>query len=125
MKACNQCGKCCLKYGGSDLATTTEELALWEIFNPDIYQFVKNNQIWFDPKSRKKLSVCPFLELTPNQSAGSDYIYTCSIYLNRPEDCRLYPSLISEMIRDECEMIEIIDIQSPQAAQSKLDSAII
>ena len=47
--------------------------------------------------------------------------YTCSIYLNRPEDCRLYPSLISEMVRDECEMIEAIDLDAPIKAQKQLD----
>lgn len=124
MKACNQCGKCCLKYGGSDLAATKDEIALWELFNPDIHQFVKNDQIWFDPESGRKLTVCPFLEKTPSKSPSSESIYTCSIYLNRPEDCRLYPSLISEMIRDECEMIEVIDIENPKAAQNRLDSII-
>jgi Fe-S-cluster containining protein len=47
--------------------------------------------------------------------------YTCSIYLSRPEDCRHYPSLISEMIRDECEMIEAIDLGRPAQAQKELD----
>ncbi|MGO2562932.1 MAG: YkgJ family cysteine cluster protein, partial [Pseudoalteromonas nigrifaciens] len=44
-----------------------------------------------------------------------------SIYLDRPEDCRHYPSLIAEMIRDECEMIEITDLSQPIKAQIKLD----
>ena len=62
MKDCNQCGKCCIKYGAGDLAATTEEIDLWEIFNPDIFEYVKNNEIWFDPKTGGKLLQCPFLE---------------------------------------------------------------
>lgn len=121
MKECNQCGKCCIKYGASDLAVTQEELELWEIFNPDIFKFVKNNQIWFDPESGLSLQECPFLEIEPKKKNTDPNKYTCSIYLDRPEDCRLYPSRVDEMIRDECQMIEISDLNNPQKAQIKLD----
>jgi len=121
MKDCNQCGKCCIKYGGGDLSATEEEIDLWEIFNPEIFKFVKSNEIWFDPESGLKFERCPFLEVEPQKNALAQNKFTCSIYLNRPEDCRHYPSLIAEMIRDECEMIEIIDLQKPKQAQVKLD----
>ena len=121
MKNCNQCGKCCIKYGGGDLSATDEEIDLWEIFNPEIFKFVKNNEIWFDPDSGSRLARCPFLEIAPKANMLDPNLYTCSIYLNRPEDCRHYPSLIPEMIRDECEMIEIIDLENTKQAQIKLD----
>ncbi|MEM5552228.1 YkgJ family cysteine cluster protein [Pseudoalteromonas neustonica] len=121
MKDCNQCGKCCIKYGGGDLCATKEEIDLWEIFNPDIFEFVKGLEIWFDPKSGEKLSKCPFLEVEPKKNATAPNKYTCSIYLDRPEDCRHYPSLIAEMVRDECEMIEIVDLENYKKAQKKLD----
>ena len=121
MKDCNQCGKCCIKYGGGDLSATKEEVDLWEIFNPEIFKFVKDNEIWFDPESGSRLTRCPFLELAPNKGFRAPNIYTCSIYSNRPEDCRHYPSQISEMIRDVCEMIEAIDLENPKRAQIKLD----
>ncbi|MFT6734554.1 MAG: Fe-S-cluster containining protein [Polaribacter sp.] len=121
MKDCNQCGKCCIKYGGGDLSATKEEIDLWEVFQPDIFKFVKDYQIWFDPKSGASLKKCPFLEVAPKRYSNAPDKYTCSIYLNRPEDCRHYPSLISEMIRDECEMIEIVDLAKPKKAQIKLD----
>ena len=121
MKDCNQCGKCCIKYGGGDLSATKEEVDLWEIFNPEIFKFVKDNEIWFDPESGSRLTRCPFLELAPKKGFRAPNIYTCSIYSNRPEDCRHYPSQISEMIRDECEMIEAIDLENPKRAQIKLD----
>ena len=125
MKECNQCGKCCIKYGGGDLSATKEEIGLWELFNPEIYEYVKNNEIWFDPKTGSRLQVCPFLEIAPKKEPLAKNMYTCSIYLDRPEDCRHYPSLISEMIRDECEMIESIDITNQTRAQHKLDLIMI
>jgi Fe-S-cluster containining protein len=122
MKECNQCGKCCIKYGNGGLSATKEEVDLWEIFNPEIFKFVKNNEIWFDPESGSSLKRCPFLEVVPQKDSLSPNMYTCGIYLDRPEDCRHYPSLITEMIRDECEMIEVIDLESPKEAQIQLDS---
>ncbi|NOH98711.1 YkgJ family cysteine cluster protein [Vibrio sp. 99-70-13A1] len=121
MKACNQCGKCCIKYGDGDLAATQEEIDLWELFNPDIFEFVKGNEIWFDPETGQRLTSCPFLGIEPKKDESAPNKYTCSIYLDRPEDCRHYPSLISEMVRDECEMIEVVDLQNTKKAQSKLD----
>ncbi len=121
MKDCNSCGKCCIKYGGSDLSATKEEIELWEIFNPEIFRYVKDNEIWFDHESGLRFERCPFLEVSSNKNPLAKNKYTCSIYLNRPEDCRHYPSLISEMVRDECEMIEVIDLEQPKKAQIKLD----
>ncbi|MCQ8888357.1 YkgJ family cysteine cluster protein [Pseudoalteromonas carrageenovora] len=125
MKECNQCGKCCIKYGGGDLSATKEEIDLWELFNPEIYEYVKNNEIWFDPKAGMRLSTCPFLEIAPKKDPLAKNMYTCRIYLDRPEDCRHYPSLIPEMIRDECEMIEPSDIKNQTRAQQKLDILMI
>ncbi|MEG3757319.1 YkgJ family cysteine cluster protein [Pseudoalteromonas carrageenovora] len=125
MKECNQCGKCCIKYGGGDLSATKEEIDLWELFNPEIYEYVKNNEIWFDPKTGMRLSTCPFLEIAPKKDPLAKNMYTCRIYLDRPEDCRHYPSLIPEMIRDECEMIEPSDIKNQTRAQQKLDILMI
>lgn len=121
MKECNQCGKCCIKYGGGDIAATQEEIDLWELFNPEIFEYVNNGEIWFDPATKKQLERCPFLELAPKQATQEKDKYTCSIYLNRPEDCRHYPSLINEMVRDECEMIEIVDLENQSKAQKQLD----
>jgi Fe-S-cluster containining protein len=121
MRECNQCGKCCIKYGDGALSATTEEIDLWELFNPEIFKFVRNNEIWFGPESGLRLTTCPFLEIKPSTNALAQPKYTCSIYLDRPEDCRHYPSLISEMIRDECEMIEVVDLNNHKKAQIKLD----
>lgn len=121
MKECNQCGKCCIKYGGGDLNATQEEIDLWELFNPDIFAFVKGNQIWHDPQSGEKLTQCPFLEIAPKSEPHAANKYTCSIYLDRPEDCQHYPSLITEMVADECEMIEASDLKNYKRAQTKLD----
>lgn len=119
MKDCNQCGKCCIKYGDGALFATAHEIEMWELFQPHIYQYVKDNDIWFCPSTGEQLNRCPFLEIEPNQSKEK---YTCAIYPNRPEDCRHYPSNVSEMIRDECEMIEVKDLENTKKAQSILDN---
>jgi Fe-S-cluster containining protein len=121
MKDCNQCGKCCIKYGDGDLSATQDEIDLWEIFNPDIFEYVKNDEIWFDPTTGVRLTRCPFLGVEPKKNPLAADKYICSIYLDRPEDCRHYPTLISEMIRDECEMIEVVDLENHKKAQVKLD----
>ena len=90
---------------------------------PHIYEYVRNGKIWINPDTDEPLTHCPFLEVIPgpNNSPGGEK-YSCGIYLDRPEDCRLYPSSISEMIRDECEMIEAIDLKDPRRAELKLDA---
>jgi len=125
MKNCNQCGKCCIKYGDGGLSASAEDIALWELFNPEIFDFVKGDQIWFDPVTKVQLTRCPFLEILPATSPTTATKYTCAIYDSRPEDCRHYPSLIAEMVRDECEMIEAIDLQNPNKAQRRLDVLMI
>jgi len=113
MKDCNQCGKCCIKYGGGDLVATQEEIDQGEQFNPEIFTYVRNNEIWCDPITGDKLSKCPFLTLAPKTNQHTPDKYTCSIYLDRPEDCRQYPTLLDEMVRDECQMIEARDLDNP------------
>lgn len=125
MRDCNQCGKCCIKYGGADLAATKEDIDSWETYHPHIYKYVQSGEIWFDPETGTRLEQCPFLEVDnkaeTNKLDNGPSKYTCSIYLHRPEDCRLYPSLISEMIRDDCEMIDASDLLDTKKAQSKLN----
>jgi Fe-S-cluster containining protein len=121
MKECNQCGKCCIKYGDGGLYASPEEIDMWALFQPHIHRYVKGDDIWFCPDTGVKLSRCPFLEVAVNQGREK---YSCSIYDSRPEDCRHYPSHIAEMVRDECEMIELKDIKDMKdikKAQSALD----
>lgn len=123
MKNCNQCGKCCIKYADGGLSATEEEIKMWKIFQPHIYQHVRDGKIWVNPDTGEQLTYCPFLEKSPNQNnSPQQEKYTCGIYLDRPEDCRHYPTSISEMVRDECEMIEAIDLKNPKRAQIKLDT---
>ena len=117
MKDCNQCGKCCIKYSNGGLSASQSEIELWEIFKPEIYQYVSNGEIWFDPKTGKQIERCPWLRKIPNQEK-----YTCDIYDDRPEDCRFYPTSIEEMERNECEMLEPQDIENRKQAQVELDS---
>lgn len=93
---------------------------MWELFRPDIYRYVRNNEIWFDPENGAALTRCPWLVKESNDISGNAR-YSCDIYLDRPEDCRHYPSLVEEMQRDECEMLEPHDLIKPRQAQRKLD----
>ena len=115
MKQCNQCGKCCIKYGAESLSASGEDISWWDHHKPHIYQYVKNGNIWFDPVSASPLKRCPWLR------KQSSHIYTCDIYYDRPEDCRLYPSKINEMISDACEMLEKNDLLNTKQAQLNLD----
>ncbi|MDP5039770.1 MAG: YkgJ family cysteine cluster protein, partial [Paraglaciecola sp.] len=116
MKECTQCGKCCTKYSDGGLSATDDEIAMWQLFRPDVAEYVKAGLIWMNPQSGKQLSLCPFLRKVPEQN-----IYTCDIYYYRPDDCKFYPVTIKQMIGDECEMLEDDDLKHPEKAQKTLD----
>jgi Fe-S-cluster containining protein len=116
VKDCNQCGKCCTKYGDGRLSATTAEIQWWETFRPEIFRHVRDGKIWISPVTGKQMRRCPWLRKLPNQKK-----YICRIYHDRPEDCRHYPVNITEMVTDECEMLEVRDLTNPDQAQIKLD----
>lgn len=116
MKPCNQCGKCCINYSDGGLSATKDEIQYWEIFRPLISEYVSKGNIWMDPKTGEQLKRCPWLAKLPQEDK-----YSCSIYHDRPDDCKQYPVTISQMIYDECEMLEIKDLSKPKLAQSALD----
>lgn len=121
LKECNQCGKCCIHYSDGGLSASAQDIAGWETFNPEIAAYVVDGKIWMDPASGKQLARCPWLEELPFTDGAEPIKYGCSIYHDRPEDCRHYPTSVTEMIRDECEMIEIQDLDSQKQAQISLD----
>ncbi len=116
MKDCNQCGKCCTKYSNGGLSASPNEIELWEFFSPEIYRYVKDGKIWMDPKTGKQIALCPWLRKAPDTE-----LYTCDIYCDRPEDCRHYPVTIEQMVKDECEMLELKDLENPKKAQRDID----
>ena len=126
MKECNQCGKCCIHYSNGGLCATQQEIDWWEASRPDIFQYVRDGEIWVDPKTGEALQRCPFLKLAasiakmPSPEPLQDK-YICSIYHDRPDDFRHYPTHIDEMVRDECEMIEVKDLLDKNRAQKQLD----
>lgn len=120
MKACNSCGKCCENYGGDSLSASAEEIDWWETYRPEIARYVKDGKIWIDPATGDYVGRCPWLQKSPDGKK-----FTCDIYDVRPEDCRLYPTNIAEMIRDECEMIERRDLGNLKRAQRELDEIMI
>lgn len=121
MKECNQCGKCCIAYSDGGLSATAEDIEGWSTFNPAILDYVVNGKIWMDPVSKKQLTRCPWLETLSTKTSAGGAMYGCRIYHDRPEDCRHYPTMISEMARDGCEMLEVKDLDEPSKAQAALD----
>lgn len=117
MKNCTQCGKCCIAYSDGGLSATSTEIDDWENYHPDIFRYVHKGEIWIDPETKLPLKRCPFLETLP----GTPTKYGCQIYLDRPEDCRHYPVTIDQMIKDDCEMIEVRDLKDFKKAQQTLD----
>jgi Fe-S-cluster containining protein len=115
MKECTQCGKCCTKYSDGGLSATDNEIDMWQLFRPDIAEYVRNGLIWMSPQNGKQLTLCPFLRKTSND------IYTCDIYFDRPDDCKSYPVTIQQMLNDDCEMLEETDKERPVKAQHALD----
>ena len=113
MKACNQCGKCCIRYADGGLVVTAQEVDRWEADRPDIFAYVLGGKIWHSPESGAPLSRCPWLQ-------GEHAPYSCAIYEDRPEDCRSYPSNLTDMVVDECEMLEEKDLKDQEKALIRL-----
>lgn len=116
MKECNQCGKCCIKYGNGGLSVSAVQIDYWENYRPEIHRYVVEGNIWIDPDTGKQVALCPWLRKEPNQNK-----YTCDIYYDRPDDCKYYPSTLDEMLIDGCEMLEEKDQSNPKLAQKALD----
>ena len=116
MKDCNQCGKCCTRYGGGDLTASVSDIDWWENNRPEIFSHVSEGEIWISPTTGKQMLRCPWLRKLPRQNK-----YICRIYYDRPEECRHYPVDIDQMIRDGCEMLEAKDIAKPKQSQRTLD----
>ena len=116
MKDCTQCGKCCKNYSDGRLSASGSEIDWWEVNRPDIFRFVSAGKIWISPVTGQQLMNCPWLEKLPDQEK-----YICSIYNDRPEDCKYYPVTIDQMVEDECEMLERRDLANPKQAQKTLD----
>ncbi|HJN97307.1 MAG: zinc/iron-chelating domain-containing protein [Gammaproteobacteria bacterium] len=120
MKECNQCGKCCTKYGGDGLSVSASEIEQWEIYRPDLFSYVRDGNIWINPDTNKQLEGCPWLQRVPNQDKT-----TCAIYFDRPDDCKIYPATIAQMVEDGCEMLEAKDLAKPKQAQNTLNMIMI
>jgi Fe-S-cluster containining protein len=116
VKECNQCGKCCTIYGNGGLSASVNEIEFWEAFRPGIYSHVNGGNIWTDPDTGKQMDHCPWLRQLPNQGK-----YICDIYYDRPDECKHYPVTIAQMVKDECEMLEVQDLVKPKQAQKALD----
>ena len=116
MKECNSCGKCCTKYSDGGLSASASEIEYWDSHRPDIYRYVSGGNIWMSPDTGKQIKLCPWLKKIPDQNK-----YMCEIYYDRPDDCKVYPVTIDQMVMDECEMLEEKDLANPKQAQKTLN----
>ena len=118
MKACNQCGKCCLKYGGSGFGTASvEDLDVWQEQKPEVLEYVYSfsmPDLWVSPVTGNEMSRCPWLRKYPKREA-----YYCRIDDVRPGVCRNYPVSIEQMKKDGCEMLEPDDDSKSEAELMK------
>lgn len=115
MKNCNSCGKCCIKYSNGALSASKEEIEYWENERNDIFSYVNDGQIWAEPITGTALTLCPWLRL---DDSGKKYL--CDIYADRPDDCRVYPMTVDDMIKDDCEMLEPRDLANRKNADKEL-----
>jgi len=115
MKVCNACGKCCVKYSNGQLSASPEDLQLWSSFKPGIAKYVQDGKIWYNPASGELIERCPWLRKDPKTER-----LLCDIYSDRPEDCRVYPATVEDMINDDCEMLEPGDLDNIQQARRAL-----
>jgi Fe-S-cluster containining protein len=120
VKDCTQCGKCCKNYSDGGLSATASEIEYWEVFRPAIYSFVSEGKIWVSPNTGQQLKRCPWLRQLPGQEK-----YVCDIYYDRPDDCKHYPVTIEQMLKDDCEMLEVKDLIDPKRAQKALDKLMV
>lgn len=110
MIQCNQCGKCCLKYGGGRLGSVSQsEMDCWEANRPEVLDYVVHSDMWVSPRTGEELARCPWLRKLPNREK-----YKCRIHEVHPEACNGYPVNIQQMIDDGCEMIEEDDLLKPR-----------
>jgi Fe-S-cluster containining protein len=112
MRACNHCGKCCLKYEGDNwLGSATEaDMLLWLIRAPEVLDYAggTGRDLWVNPETGKEMQRCPWLDKLPGQKK-----YQCQIHDVRPEVCRDYPIDFVQMIDLDCEMLEAGDLDKP------------
>ena len=73
-----------------------------------------------NPETGEYFARCPWLEKSADGECS-----VCLIYEDRPEDCRHYPVVIEQMVRDDCEMLERRDLLDLKRAQEKLDRIMI
>ncbi len=69
-----------------------------------------------DPDTGKQIELCPWLRKLSNQNK-----FKCDIYYDRPDDCKIYPATIEDMVKEGCEMLEKQDFTYPKQAQKTLD----
>lgn len=87
-RQCLQCGQCCESFGGH-LQASPHDLKRWrEHGRQDLIDMTNRlGWIWVDPATKELISPCPHLDRSDPEHKR------CTIYEDRPEICRDYPTL--------------------------------
>ena len=87
---CIRCGKCCVKYSGT-LMATDEDLKRWkEEGRYDILKHISNGDLWFkfeNGEEKECSGRCMWLRKKKNKNE-----YYCRINDTKPQICREYPT---------------------------------
>src|ERR1700722_3880388 len=109
--ACTRCGEGCTnEHYMETLSATEADLNRWHaerrtdiLKDADVIVPGAGADVWV-PSEGKELSRCACLH--KERKGGK---YKCGIYETRPEACRGYAHSVSQMIRDECEILVELD----------------
>jgi len=111
---CQQCGKCCKKYVGV-LKSTVDDIERWKregredilkyVYIFEIDGYVLGGDLWFDPRTGRELSKCPFLKRDKDKMV-------CLIHDTKPNICREFPFADKGKIdisrKNECKGIRLV-----------------
>ena len=107
---CRQCGKCCTDLEeAADNYLFEKEAKVWiDAGREDILDYTKRvededadvgYEIWFSPKTGRKLERCPWIRKLPNKN-----VFICRINDIKPSHCRAFKpgSKVAKVINGRC-----------------------
>ena len=87
-EGCLACGDCCKEFSWH-LKASERDIERWrQLGRDDLLSRVNRlGWIWVEPRTKKRLPVCPYLVRTTPEKAH------CAIHDIKPDICRAYPTL--------------------------------
>ncbi|MHA2061183.1 MAG: YkgJ family cysteine cluster protein [Candidatus Sifarchaeia archaeon] len=94
--SCEQCGNCCLEWGGYLVLISEQDIDRWRNENRhDILRYIEFLEKdaafgWVKPQNKTRLSRCPFLYKKEKSN------YFCLIHNTKPKRCKDYSCTFSD-----------------------------